>query len=51
MNSARVSFFILVMALSVMSFEGVVGQNQQGNLIGEVTPDQIMESNRILKYM
>ncbi|MDZ7806062.1 MAG: thioredoxin family protein [Gracilimonas sp.] len=49
MNSARVSFFILMMTFSVTLCEEIVAQDQRSNLIGEVTPDQIMESNRIFK--
>lgn len=49
MNSARVSFFILnVTVLALVSFEAV-SQNKDGQLIGSVTSDQILESNRIFK--
>jgi thiol-disulfide isomerase/thioredoxin len=49
MNSARVSFFIFnVIVLALVSFEAV-SQNKDGQLIGEVTSDQILESNRIFK--
>ena len=49
MNSARVTFFILLIGLLLLVHQQGMAQDQRGYLIGEVTPAQIIENDRILK--
>lgn len=49
MNSARVTFFILLIGFLLLKYQEGVAQDQRGNLIGEVTPEQMIENNRVFK--
>jgi len=49
MNSARVTFFILLICFLLLVNQEGKAQDKRGYLIGEVTPAQIVENDRIFE--